>query len=171
MTAATAVSPGHSKLLASISDMDETHDMVSEAIIGALINCKRLRKSDSNMKLSRDATQFILDGLTEPELLHIRQYGIRSPVFVSNLTAKLTKLFAESDVPGEILPHIGEGAERETPWSEAPSWAQFRAMNRDGLYRWHEYEPEYNHQHGIWTNIGRVELCVDPSDSLERRPE
>lgn len=55
-------------------------------------------------------------------------------------------------------------------WEHAPRWADYRAMDADGLWYWHEYSPDYDNETGKWTSIGAKEPCVDPSNSLEFRP-
>jgi hypothetical protein len=61
-------------------------------------------------------------------------------------------------------------------WSDAPSWANWWAMNGDGHAYWYAAEPTYNTQCDIW------QITIDPqykmvyaatidwSNTLRRRP-
>lgn len=62
------------------------------------------------------------------------------------------------------------------PWSKAPPWAKWRAMERDGFWWWFEQEPHKNH----WTWLsfgGRMELAKVKgtgkgyTKTKEKRPE
>lgn len=180
---AQAVSPGRSRLAASLSDMPEAHEAVTGAIIEALRNVGMRTREDVGDNLPREITQEVIDGLGEPALLHVRRHGIQSAVVRTNLVGALSHKYSKEGIPellqgllvtaGNLQPY-----ERRKPptdaeyaqWNRAPAWARFRAMNADGLWRWHEDEPEFNHTHGIWTSSGRQALCIDPQASLERRP-
>jgi hypothetical protein len=61
-------------------------------------------------------------------------------------------------------------------WDNAPSWAQYRATDADGLAWWYEFAPRMDRGIGQWLiDDGRAELCRLPcrtwKDSLETRPK
>lgn len=58
---------------------------------------------------------------------------------------------------------------RKGDWSNAPRWANYRAMDMDGIWYWHQYEPEFL-DNGKWDNIGTKQPVTFASDTLERRP-
>ena len=58
-------------------------------------------------------------------------------------------------------------------WSDAPSWANYLAMDSDGAWGWYEHEPiiEYKDH---WSPVGKWSTCEEKNDcwkgTLEKRP-
>ena len=42
-------------------------------------------------------------------------------------------------------------------WKDAPEWAQWLAMDRNGEWYWHELEPEPNEFYGEWVSLGKIQ--------------
>lgn len=59
---------------------------------------------------------------------------------------------------------------QSTDWIWAPNMAQFKAMDADGIWYWHQYEPEYDYETGKWDNIGEKQVCIHADCSLQKRP-
>lgn len=59
-------------------------------------------------------------------------------------------------------------------WKDAPEWAQFLAMDKDGEWWWYERGPEWLPFEGLWDSGGASCVAdvseVDAVDSLEPRP-
>lgn len=65
-------------------------------------------------------------------------------------------------------------------WKGAPEWANWLAMDGDGMWFWHEYEPEFVPAHGVhlgwWKQRsgGRKQYAMPVSpasvNTLEVRP-
>jgi hypothetical protein len=61
-------------------------------------------------------------------------------------------------------------------WSDAPEWANYLAMDKDGAWYWYELKPVIVHDNQ-WaqTRLGRIDDAYMPSDkwrdSLEARPK
>jgi len=61
-------------------------------------------------------------------------------------------------------------------WDEAPEWANWLAMDEDGLWGWFEKQPEIKVDDGMWdlacTYIPADKYYGDDdwTESLERRP-
>lgn len=64
-------------------------------------------------------------------------------------------------------------------WEDAPEWANYLAVDFDGIWWWFENEPyneddSINGDGGIWIPRGgmveQAELSIDWEDSLEKRP-
>lgn len=57
-------------------------------------------------------------------------------------------------------------------WKDAPEWAQFVAMDKDGIWFWHELEPEPRSRG--WTSNGQIskagDFVPDWLMSMESRP-
>lgn len=57
-------------------------------------------------------------------------------------------------------------------WQDAPTWARYLAMDRNGMWLWFECKPTASPSHGEWRqNSGRCEPCVRWTATLETRPE
>lgn len=57
-------------------------------------------------------------------------------------------------------------------WSDAPEWAKYLAMDKDGWWWWHELEPKITFVEE-WISEGRFKQCKDNIhwlDTLEPRP-
>ena len=57
-------------------------------------------------------------------------------------------------------------------WKDAPEWAKYLAMDRDG--RWYWYESEAYTNNGRWCTPGKIQLASKRPDwekTLESRPE
>lgn len=55
-------------------------------------------------------------------------------------------------------------------WKEAPKWAQFLAMDKDGYWCWHENKPDWCGDE--WISSGEVSVAgwSLAEESLESRP-
>jgi hypothetical protein len=57
-------------------------------------------------------------------------------------------------------------------WNDAPEWANYLAMDEDGLWCWHEEKPDKK-KDCFWESGGKMELVREKiywGDSLEERP-
>lgn len=59
-------------------------------------------------------------------------------------------------------------------WDDAPSWANWMAMDEDGEWLWYEREPVM--KVGYWDSYGQIKSASNPpkihfSETLEQRPE
>ena len=61
-------------------------------------------------------------------------------------------------------------------WDEAPEWANWLAMDGNGLWHWYEVEPEVSEYFDLWYSkytylpAGKYYGDDDWIDTLERRP-
>jgi hypothetical protein len=61
-------------------------------------------------------------------------------------------------------------------WKDAPEWANYLAMDSDGLWAWHEKKPFTASYTNVWMSrdYGKVEVAYKPDctwqGSLEERP-
>lgn len=57
-------------------------------------------------------------------------------------------------------------------WKDAPEWAQWLAMDGDGVWYWHQCQPEWEDSLGEWRSGETIESAAffRPTDSLESRP-
>jgi len=58
-------------------------------------------------------------------------------------------------------------------WKDAPEWAQWVAMDADGVWFWYEEKPKFGRSD--WYDVsGRMQSCMDckldPIETLEARP-
>ena len=56
-------------------------------------------------------------------------------------------------------------------WKDAPEWAEWLAMDRNGSWYWYEFEP--TDECDDWSYTGKVEVAYElPNhyDTLEQRP-
>jgi hypothetical protein len=58
-------------------------------------------------------------------------------------------------------------------WKDAPEWANWLAMDADGKWFWHEYEPRLRQRD--WDSFGAISLAGDTNSHWEEaiscRPE
>ena len=57
-------------------------------------------------------------------------------------------------------------------WNDAPSWANWLAMDAGGEWYWYENKPELSGA-GFFDPVGKVELAEIPNwtESLQQRPK
>jgi hypothetical protein len=61
-------------------------------------------------------------------------------------------------------------------WKDAPEWANYLAMDRDGLWAWHENKPITEKGVSVWmsSDFGKVVVAYKPEhhwrETLEERP-
>lgn len=58
-------------------------------------------------------------------------------------------------------------------WKDAPEWAKYLAMDSDGEWNWHEFQPRQSRHGTHWRNHGLKEFVASwPAwnESLEPRP-
>lgn len=57
-------------------------------------------------------------------------------------------------------------------WKDAPSWARYLAMDKNGDWFWHEYEPSISDNY--WTSDGYMRFAVPDNShwktACEERP-
>lgn len=57
-------------------------------------------------------------------------------------------------------------------WDNAPEWASYVAMDKDGTWHWYEHQPTILHQ--IWVDLGGRCVEVETTrwkDTLQQRPQ
>ncbi len=59
-------------------------------------------------------------------------------------------------------------------WDDAPSWANWLAMDENGEWFWYELQPKKSYARGFWASAGRSKAASqkakDWDETLEQRP-